>query len=65
MGMKLNATLETKTSKKGTAYQCVVIKLTDTLEKIVFLEPAEVEILKLVNTEKNISDFPDLSEYQR
>lgn len=45
---KLIATLETRiSSKSGKEYQCVVIKLTDSLDKVVFLEPAEIELLKL------------------
>lgn len=43
----LDATLEEKTSKKGSKYICVTINLTDTLTKQVFLEPAEVELVKL------------------
>lgn len=45
--MKFEATLETRTSKKGSEYEVIVIKLTDKLEKLVFLEPAEIELLKL------------------
>lgn len=44
----LRCSLETRTSKKkGSEYQCVVIKLTENYEKIVFLESAELELLKL------------------
>lgn len=43
---KIDATLEERVSKKGNTYQCVVIKITDNIEKLVFLEPAEVELLK-------------------
>lgn len=42
----LNATLEERVSQKGNPYICVVLKLTPTYEKIVFLEPAEVELVK-------------------
>lgn len=42
------ATLETRVSKKtGKTYQCLVIKLTDTYEKVVFLDNAEIELIKL------------------
>ncbi len=42
----INATLETRTSaKKGTTYKVVVIKLTPTYEKLVFLDKAEIELL--------------------
>lgn len=44
--IRVNATLEERTSKKGNAYMCVVLKLTPNYEKIVFLEPAEIELLK-------------------
>lgn len=59
--MDVKATLETKTSKKGTNYQVIVIKLTDTYEKLVFLEPAELELLKVSKSEKEAPfDFPRL-----
>lgn len=45
----LDALLEEKTSsKKGTKYYVITISLTDNVKKQVFLEPAEVELLKLV-----------------
>lgn len=56
--MDVKATLETKTSKKGTEYQVLVIKLTDTYEKLVFLEPAELELLKLNKNNNNF--FPNI-----
>lgn len=46
--IEVRAALETRVSKKtGKTYQCLVIKLTDTYEKIVFLDDAEVELIKL------------------
>lgn len=46
--LEVRATLETRVSKKsGKTYQCIVIKLTDTYEKIVFLDSAEVELIKM------------------
>lgn len=46
--IEVRATLETRVSKKsGRTYQCIVIKLTDTYEKIVFLDDAEVELIKM------------------
>lgn len=46
--IEVRATLETRVSKKsGKPYQCLVIKLTDTYEKIVFLDNAEVELIKM------------------
>ena len=45
----VQARLETRTSKKGTEFEVVVIKLSDNAEKLVFLSPAEMELLKLYN----------------
>ena len=46
--IEVRATLETRVSKKsGKTYQCIVIKLTDSYEKIVFLDNAEVELIKM------------------
>lgn len=52
------ATLETRKSKKGNDFQALVIKLTDNYEKLVFLEPAEIELLKL--SKKNDTFFPNI-----
>lgn len=46
---ELKATLETRTSKKGNEYEVIVLKLTDNLEKLVFLDQAELELLKISN----------------
>lgn len=45
--MDLKAKLEERVSKEGNPYVAVVIKLTDTYEKLVFLDKAELELLKL------------------
>ena len=46
--IEVKATLETRVSKKsGKPYQCLVIKLTDTYEKVVFLDNAEIELIKM------------------
>lgn len=45
----INARLETRTSKKGTEFEVVVIKLSDNSEKLVFLSSSEMELLKLYN----------------
>lgn len=45
----IKCSLETRVSKKGTEYKVLVIKLTDNLEKLVFLDPAELELLKMNN----------------
>lgn len=55
--VRVNATLETRTSKKGSTYQVLVIKLTNTYEKLVFLDKAEIELLK--NKDVRL-DFPNL-----
>lgn len=54
MKQEFKATLETRTSKKGTQYEVLVIKLTDNLEKLVFLEQAELELLKLTNSKSSL-----------
>lgn len=43
---KIIATLETRQSRKGFPYTVLVIKLTDTYEKLVFLDKAEIELIK-------------------
>ena len=46
--MELKATLEERISKKsGKPYKCLVIRLTENIEKIVFLKDAEIELLTL------------------
>lgn len=47
--MDIKVTLESRTSKKGNTYEVLVLKLSDTCEKLVFLEPAELELLKMKN----------------
>lgn len=56
----LKATLVKKTSKKGNDYECVMIELTPNYQKVVFLEDAELELLKFCDnksTKKNDLDF--------
>ena len=58
--MKLDATLETRTKKDGSGtYDVVVLKLSDKSEKLIFLKPAEMELLKLSseNNKKNKMPF--------
>lgn len=46
--MELKATLETRKKKDGSGtYEVIVIKLSERSEKLVFLSPAEMELLKL------------------
>ena len=40
-----------KVSKNGNNYKCLEIYLTDTYKKIVFLDKAEMELLKLSNND--------------
>lgn len=56
--MDVKATLETRQSKSGNDYQVVVIHLTPTYEKLVFLDKSEIELLKLSNTPISMPDFP-------
>lgn len=55
--MEIKASLVEKESKKGNKYKCVVLKLTDSYEKVVFLEPAELELLKAVDSKEKNSPF--------
>lgn len=45
--MDVKATLVEKTSKNGNQYKAIEIQLTDTYKKMVFLDNAELEILKM------------------
>ena len=47
--MELKCTLETRTSKAGNSYQCLVIKLANDYEKIVFLDKAELALISQNN----------------
>lgn len=56
--MDLKATLVEGIGKKsGKPYLAVEIELTDTFKKMVFLEPAELELLKLTKKEKEENQF--------
>ena len=56
MKQEYRATLETRTSKSGNPYDVLVIKLTDTYEKLVFLEQAELELIK-ISSKKSSNPF--------
>ena len=56
---EFKAILETRTSKKGSQYEVLVIKLTDNLDKLVFLDQAELELLKMNSSKDSASDYPD------
>ena len=51
--MNFVSTLELKKSAKGNEYYCIVIKFSDNYEKVVFLDKAEIELIKIIqNTNK-------------
>ena len=51
--MRFTCTLETRHSEKSNKdYQVIVIKFTDTYEKVVFLDKAEEELLKFALSQK-------------
>ena len=55
-GINLPCTLESKTSKEGNPYLCLSIKITNNYEKVVFLDKAEIELIKVMFAgEKNTS----------
>lgn len=58
--MSINATLETRTSKEGKTYKCVVIKISENSEKVVFLSPAELELLELNAKKANNNTYNEL-----
>lgn len=45
--MKIEGILVERVSKAGNAYTAVELQITDKLKKLVFLSPAEIELLKL------------------
>ena len=47
--MNVKCLLVNKTSKEGKSYVCLEIYLTDTIKKVMFLTPAEVELVKLTH----------------
>lgn len=55
--MDVKATLETRQSKSGNPYEVIVIKLSENSEKLVFLQPAERELLKLYNKKNEKPSF--------
>lgn len=51
--MELKCSLTTRLNKEGKPYEVIVIKLTDNYEKLVFLESAEKELVKLAYDKKD------------
>lgn len=60
MKAEYKATLETRTGKSGNPYEVLVIKLTDTYEKLVFLEKAELELINMNSKKKDEINFPNI-----
>lgn len=50
--MQVKCQIVEKVSQKGNKYVCLEISLTDNYKKVVFLDTAELELLKLA-TSKN------------
>lgn len=46
--IELNATLKEKISKNNKKYYVIEIEISENVTKQVFLEPAEVELIKLI-----------------
>lgn len=46
-----------KTSQKGNKYTCLEIYLTDNYKKIVFLDSAEIELLKVSTDSDDLTNF--------
>ena len=49
MNKFLEYRLEERVSKNGNTYTVLIVKLTPTFEKVVFLDSAEIELLKIYN----------------
>jgi len=57
--MKLDCTLEERIStKSGKPYKAVFIKLTPTLEKMVMLDKAELEVLNMFYQQQPKEELP-------
>lgn len=48
--MNLKCQIVEKVSQKGNKYLCLEIYLTPTYKKVVFLDTAEIELVKLAST---------------
>lgn len=45
--MNIKSVVVEKTSKKGNSYIAIEVYITDNIKKLVFLTPAELELLKM------------------
>lgn len=61
MNFQIDAKIETRTFKSGTSAEVLVLKLSKHSEKLVFLQSAEMELLrKEYNLDDDYDDMPDL-----
>ena len=51
--MDLNARLVQKTSKKGNNYYAIEVEITQDYKKVVFLDQAELELIKVSSKNTN------------
>lgn len=54
--MQLKAIVVEKTSKKGSTYIAVEVYITDKIKKLVFLTPAELELIKMANNKQVLNN---------
>lgn len=54
----LKASLETLNKKDGGTYKCVILYITDTCKKKIFLEDAEIELIELSLSKKDNKKMP-------
>lgn len=52
MDIQVEAYIVERVSQKGKPYKAVEIYITDKVKKLVFLTEAEMELLKIANSEK-------------
>lgn len=55
--MQVKAELVDRISKEGNAYTAVEITITDNIKKLLFLKPAELELLKIKLEESSVNEF--------
>lgn len=55
--MEIKCTLEERVSKAGKPYTVLVVHITDTCTKQVFLDPAEIELLKMRHEREEFPGF--------
>lgn len=55
--MQVKAELVDRISKEGNPYTAVEITITDNIKKLLFLKPAELELLKIKLEESSLKEF--------